>query len=198
MSNVKAVLFDMDGTLLAPEEHSSLLEFKARWGIPMEQLIVPNLSKLPPDAYAAFVELEDSLAEHAVLRPGVKAFLIELHTRGVKTALCTNNTIKSAHTMIEKFDLHLDLILTRDDYTMKPDPAMLLAATTQLEVSTLEAVMVGDTRADVGAALASGVRHCYLIAEPWNAELEGETVTRVADFAALSAAILTPEPVSSV
>ena len=189
-AKLQAVLFDMDGTLLAPEEHSSLLEFKARWGIPSEQLVIPNLSKLPVDAYQGFIDLESSLAQHGVLRVGVTDLLETLSAKGVKTALVTNNSVDSAKTMIGKFDLQFDALLTRDTAPMKPAPDMLLQALELLGVDVSNAVMIGDTAADSGAALAAKVAHCYLLSEPWNASLEGQGVTRVADFAALQTALL--------
>lgn len=189
-AKLQAVLFDMDGTLLAPEEHSSLLEFKARWGIPSEQLVIPNLSKLPVDAYQGFIDLESSLAQHGVLRVGVTDLLETLSVKGVKTALVTNNSVDSAKTMIGKFDLQFDALLTRDTAPMKPAPDMLLQALELLGVDVSNAVMIGDTAADSGAALAAKVAHCYLLSEPWNASLEGESVTRVTDFAALKSKLL--------
>lgn len=189
-NKLKAVLFDMDGTLLAPEEHSSLLEFKARWGIAPEQLVIPNLSKLPADAYQGFIDLESSLAQHGVLRVGVTDLLETLRAKGVRTALVTNNSVDSAKTMIGKFNLHFDAVLTRDTAPMKPAPDMLLQALELLGVDVSNAVMIGDTAADSGAAIKANVAHCYLLSEPWNVALEGQGVTRVTDFAALQTALL--------
>ena len=187
---LQAVLFDMDGTLIAPEEHSSLLEFKARWNIPTDQLVVPNLSKLPADAYQGFVEIEASLAQHGVIRPGVMDLLEVLKNSGVQTALVTNNSDQSADTVMGKYQLSFDAVLTRDSAPMKPAPQMLWLALERLGVVVSRAVMVGDTAADSGAASAAKVAHCYLLSEPWNVALEGESVTRIADFAALQIALL--------
>ena len=191
-NKLQAVLFDMDGTLLEPDEHDHLNAFKLRWGIPEDQLVIPNLSKLPSDANADFMTLEAGLAKFGELRVGVTKLLHTLHARGVKTALVTNNSRSSANTVMHKFDLHFGAVLTRDDVPMKPDPAMLLGALEQLGVNPANAVMIGDTRADSGAALNAQVRRCYLIAEPWNIALEGQGVTRIADFAALQIALLEP------
>ena len=187
---LSAVLFDMDGTLIAPEEHSSLLEFKARWSIPADQLVVPNLSKLPADAYQGFLEIEASLAQHGVIRPGVPELLETLRASGVKTALVTNNSMQSAETVMGKYQLSFDAVLTRDSAPMKPAPQMLLQALERLGVAVENAVMVGDTAADSNAALAANVAHCYLLSEPWNVALEGQGVTRVTDFGALQTALL--------
>ena len=189
-NKLKAVLFDMDGTLLAPEEHSSLLEFKARWGIAPEQLVIPNLSKLPADAYQGFIDLESSLAQHGVLRVGVTDLLETLRAKGVRTALVTNNSVDSAKTMIGKFNLHFNAVLTRDTAPMKPAPDMLLQALELLGVDVSNAVMIGDTAADSGAAIKANIAHCYLLSEPWNVALEGQGVTRVTNFAALQTALL--------
>jgi AHBA synthesis associated protein len=184
-ADLQAVLFDMDGTILTPEEHSSLLEFKARWGLPADQLVVPNLSRLPQDAYHGFIELESSLAQHSVLRPGVPELLRRLTARGIKTALVTNNSIDSARTVTARHGIGFDLILTRDDAAMKPAPDMLLLALERLGVLPMHAAMVGDTGADVGAADAARVAHCYLMAEIWNEQFQGANLTRVPDMTAL-------------
>ena len=189
-SKLQAVLFDMDGTLIAPEEHSSLLEFKARWNIPNDQLVMPNLSKLPADAYQGFLEIEASLAQHGVIRPGVTDLLEWLQSEGVKTALVTNNSTQSAATVMKKYALSFGAVLTRDDAPMKPAPQMLWQALERLGVNASNAVMIGDTAADSGAALAAGVQHCYLLSEPWNVALEGAGATRVTDFAALKSKLL--------
>ncbi len=187
---IQAVLFDMDGTLIAPEEHSSLLEFKARWNIPSDQLVIPNLSKLPADAYQGFLEIEASLAQHGVIRPGVTDLLEVLSGKSVKTALVTNNSVDSAETVMGKYRLRFDAVLTRDSAKMKPAPDMLWQALERLGVDASNAVMIGDTAADSGAAINARVQHCYLLAEPWNVALEGDGVTRVTDFAALQIKLL--------
>ena len=167
-----------------------MLEFKARWGIAPEQLVIPNLSKLPADAYQGFIDLESSLAQHGVLRVGVTDLLETLRAKGVRTALVTNNSVDSAKTMIGKFNLHFDAVLTRDTAPMKPAPDMLLQALELLGVDVSNAVMIGDTAADSGAAIKANIAHCYLLSEPWNVALEGQGVTRVTDFAALQTALL--------
>ncbi|NJK45835.1 MAG: HAD-IA family hydrolase [Pleurocapsa sp. SU_196_0] len=78
-----------------------------------------------------------------------------------------------------------DLMLTRDDAAMKPAPDILLLALERLGVLPIHAVMVGDTGADVGAADAARVAHCYLMAEVWNEQFQGTNLTRMSDMRAL-------------
>jgi phosphoglycolate phosphatase len=105
-----------------------------------------------------------------------------LRLEGVKTALVTNNSMESAQVVTGTHGISFDLILTRDDAPMKPAPDMLWRALEELGVGTLNAVMIGDTGADVGAAKAAGLSHCYLMAELWNAQFDGAGVTRIADM----------------
>ncbi len=169
-----AVLFDMDGTLLEPHLHNNpeLLEYKQRWGIATNELIVPSLGRLPPEATTQLLDFEAKIAATSELRAGTKELLAILQTRGIKTALVTNNSSLSAQTMCEKHGIAFDLVLSRDEASMKPAPDMLLKALQILEVRVRNAIMVGDTQPDAGAAQAAGIV-CYLLDEPYNKEILG-------------------------
>ncbi len=167
----QTVLFDMDGTILEPVE-DGLPEFKAHWGIEADQLVIPNLHRLPPEAAEAFRLLEVWVADQSVLRAGVRELLEELRAAGIKTALVTNNATSSAKTVLAKHQVSFDLVLSRDDAPMKPAPDMLLLALERLQTSPSHAVMVGDTRPDLGAARNAKIPLCVLLAEPWNELLE--------------------------
>jgi HAD superfamily hydrolase (TIGR01509 family) len=182
----QAVLFDMDGTILEPVE-DGLPEFKAHWGIEVDQLVIPNLHRLPPEAAEAFRLLEVRVAEQSVLRGGVHELLEELQAAGIKTALVTNNATSSAKTVLDKHRVSFDLVLSRDDAPMKPAPDMLLLALERLQTLPSQAIMVGDTRPDLGAARVAKIPLCVLLAEPWNELLEvdepGFQVVRVQGIA---------------
>ena len=169
----QAVLFDMDGTILNPI-NDGLLEFKIRWGIATDQLIVPNLPNLPDQASDEYNQLAESEAVNSTLRDGVRELLESLKAANIKTALVTNNSGLSMKTVLTKHRIGFDLELSRDDAAMKPAPDMLLLALEKLEVSPSHAIMVGDTSPDVGSARAAGIPTCLLLAEPWNELLERE------------------------
>ena len=183
---MRAVLFDMDGTILEPVE-DGLPEFKAHWSIEADQLVIPNLHRLPPEAAEAFRLLEVWVADQSVLRAGVRELLEELRAAGIKTALVTNNATSSAKTVLAKHQVSFDFVLSRDDAPMKPAPDMLLLALERLQTSASHAVMVGDTRPDLGAARSAKIPLCVLLAEPWNELLEldepGFQVVRVQGIA---------------
>jgi HAD superfamily hydrolase (TIGR01509 family) len=182
----QVVLFDMDGTILNPI-NDGLLEFKIRWGIPTDQLIVPNLPKLPEKASDEYNQLAEFEAVNSTLRDGVHKLLESLKAAKIKTALVTNNSGSSMKTVLSKHQVRFDLELSRDDAAMKPAPDMLLLALEKLQSSPSHAVMVGDTRPDLGAARNAKIPLCVLLAEPWNELLEvdepGFQVVRVQGIA---------------
>lgn len=182
----QAVLFDMDGTILNPI-NDGLLEFKIRWGIPTDQLIIPNLPNLPEQASDEYNQLAEFEAVNSTLRNGVHELLESLKAAKIKTALVTNNSGASMKTVLTKHRVRFDLELSRDDAAMKPAPDMLLLALEKLQVLPSHAIMVGDTRPDLGAARNAGIALCVLLAEPWNELLEvdepGFQVVRVQGIA---------------
>lgn len=176
----------MDGTILNPI-NDGLLEFKIRWGIPTDQLIIPNLPNLPEQASDEYNQLAEFEAVNSTLRNGVHELLESLKAAKIKTALVTNNSGASMKTVLTKHRVRFDLELSRDDAAMKPAPDMLLLALEKLQVLPSHAIMVGDTRPDLGAARNAGIALCVLLAEPWNELLEvdepGFQVVRVQGIA---------------
>ena len=180
MSPLRAVLFDMDGTLLLPLLHDEgLPEFKARWNIPAHKLIIPSLPGLPLAAAEEFDVLERDMAERGEARPGVTDLLADLNRLGVHTGLVTNNSTASVQTMLERNYMPFQVTRTRADGPMKPEPDLILDALMELGAPAAQTVFVGDTAPDLGAAQAAGVRACLLLAEPWNETLGGDDGFRV-------------------
>ncbi len=164
----------MDGTLLEPHLHNNpeLLEYKQRWGIAADDLIVPSLGRLPPEATTELLAFEAKIAASSHLRQGATELLEFLTARGIKTALVTNNSSLSAKTMCEKHRTFFDLMLSRDEAPMKPAPDMLLLALERFGVAVQNAIMVGDTKPDADSALAAGIE-CFLLDEPYNQAILG-------------------------
>jgi phosphoglycolate phosphatase-like HAD superfamily hydrolase len=76
---------------------------------------------------------------------------------------------------VRRHGLAIDVLITRDDGTFKPDPYPLGLACERLGVAAQDAWMVGDGQYDVEAGLAAGTptvwvshgRECSLAAQPW-------------------------------
>ena len=92
--------------------------------------------------------------------PHALELLDELATRGLKLAICTNKPAGITEDVLVKLGLRgafSAVVAGTDALPKKPNPAMLLAALSALGVYPDEAVMIGDSGADVGAAEAAGI-----------------------------------------
>lgn len=182
----KAVLFDMDGTLLDTLEDlrdgvNLMLE---RRGYPQHtteeiRAFVGNgarkLMRLALPAGTDDAEVESVLEEYREwyrvnycikTRPynGVKEILASLRARGVKVAVVTNKPDATAQQLAEKFFPGLPAFGQRDEIPKKPAPDMVRNALEVLGVAAQDAVYVGDSEVDVETARNAGLP---LIAVSW-------------------------------
>ncbi|MBS0243807.1 MAG: HAD-IA family hydrolase [Proteobacteria bacterium] len=98
------------------------------------------------------------------LFPDAIELLRQLTEAGVPLGLCTNKAEPITKIAIEALGISSyfrSVIGARDDLPKKPDPAMLLAALAPLGAAPRDALMIGDSSADIGAAKAAG---CPIIA----------------------------------
>jgi phosphoglycolate phosphatase len=181
----KAVVFDLDGTLVdsAADIARALNAGFAPLGaaaITSEDVhvIVGGGAKMAIDKAADRAGLKLTDAERAAvmtrffdkyrkvsaegngLYPGARKLLLELRARGVKTALCTNKAEDVAHIALRGLGIDdlLDVkVGARDDRPRKPFPDMIHACLDPVGVAPHDAVMIGDSRADLDAARAAGV-----------------------------------------
>ena len=99
------------------------------------------------------------------LSPGAVDLLDHLHAAGCCIGLCTNKPEAVTHIAVKALGLadrmHA-VIGAREDVPKKPDPAMLHIVLGQMGVPVCNAVMIGDSAADIGAAKAAGMRSVVL------------------------------------
>ncbi|MDA8346215.1 MAG: HAD family hydrolase [Thermaerobacter sp.] len=172
-----AVLFDLDGTLTdtLPLVVTALNAALApHWGAPkdleaMRPLFGPSEERLiareapgDPDAVDRFYA--EYRREHARLaRPfaGVTEMLHALAARGVRLGLVTNKGRRSSVMTLHEFGIakYFGAVVTGDDVAHpKPDPTGILEVLGNLGVQPGQAAYVGDSRSDMQAAHAAGVR----------------------------------------
>lgn len=121
----------------------------------------PKDDALFNDALAIFFHAYEQInGQHAVVYDGVEACLAKLKEHGCKLAVVTNKPEQFVAPLLEQMGLDhwFDLSVGGDTLPVKkPDPAPLVHAMTTLGGTRGATVMVGDSSADIDAALAAGL-----------------------------------------
>ena len=179
----RAVVFDLDGTLVdsAPDIAASLNEvlgWRDLAPFPLadvRRMIGGGIRLLITRALEAHGVATDDVqpvvddmlrvyagraTELTVLFEGAEDTLRDLRGAGVKLAVCTNKVQHITDIILRDLDIaqyFASVVGARPDLPRKPDPAMLHCALAMMEIGAAEAVMVGDSSADSGAAQAAGM-----------------------------------------
>jgi phosphoglycolate phosphatase len=92
--------------------------------------------------------------------PGIRELLVELRERGVLTAVCTNKIEPIAADILERLELRglVGAVVGQSgDRPMKPHPRPVLEAVALAGGRIERTLLVGDTGADNGAAIAAHI-----------------------------------------
>jgi len=209
---VKAVLFDLDGTLLDTvlDLHAAACDMLADLGRPPVTVAdirayvgrgIPNLVKRvlagdlaaaddpappPPEALASFKRHYAHCNGRATQPyPDVMAGLDALRARGLPLGVITNKARSFAAPLLERTGLapYFAVAVCGDDLARaKPDPLPLVWACDRLGVSPADTLMIGDSVSDWRAARAAGCR-VFLVPYGYN---EGQDVRGLAADAIVS------------
>jgi HAD superfamily hydrolase (TIGR01509 family) len=180
--HVKAVIFDLDGTLASFNlDYKTLRTLVKKHlmdkGVPesilsLNESIFEMLRKTDDWAHgsgqpARLIEeaqretwkiaekYELEAASRTNLLPGVLDTLKTLRRMGLKVGLCTINSEKSVNCILDRFRIAslFDVAISRNQVKhVKPHPEHLEAALKILGVSAAEAVVVGDSSTDMQSA----------------------------------------------
>jgi HAD superfamily hydrolase (TIGR01509 family) len=161
---IQGIVFDLDGTLV-----DSRLDFdrmRQEMELPPNLPILEALASLPSHHAARCHEIlhrhELDGAERATLLPGVAELLSILHARGIHQAIATRNSRQITQATLARLDLKIDLVLTRDDGPVKPDPWPVRHACSQWNLAPADVIVVGDFRFDVECGRSAGCRTVLL------------------------------------
>jgi phosphoglycolate phosphatase len=178
---VRAVLFDLDGTLAdtAPDLGGAVNRMRERRGLaplPIERLrpvassgargmLAAGLGKTPADAdydmlrEEFLAEYERALDVQTRLFDGIHDLLRTLREVGVDWGIVTNKAMRFTAPVVAGLGLGGAGVVIAGDSTphAKPHPAPLLAACERLAVAPDACVYVGDDRRDIEAARAAGM-----------------------------------------
>lgn len=160
---IRAVIFDMDGTLTRPT-----LDFPAiRAAVGVPEPLLENMLALPPGpdrdrAFAILDRFEEQAAEASELHDDTHEVLRFIARRGLPMGLLTRNSRRSTDRVLAKHGLAFQVVVTREDAPAKPRPEPLWMICERLGVPPGQALMVGDFKYDILAGRNAGTRTALL------------------------------------
>ena len=178
-----AVLFDFDGTLAdtASDLARPLNRLRAARGLgdlPLESLrpfasagvrglleaglgILPDHPEFKALREAFLRHYADEICVDTRLFPGMEELLIAIEARGLRWGIVTNKSTNLTHMLVALLglDKRAACVVCGDTTPhLKPHPASLLHAATELGLAPSACIYLGDDRRDVDAARAAGMR----------------------------------------
>lgn len=184
LENIKAVLFDLDGTLV-----DSMwmwkdidIEYLGKRGFDLPGELQKDIEGMSLTETATYFknrfELPESLEEikkewmdmardkycHQVpLKPGAKEFLLYLKEHQIRTGIASSNGIELVHAVLQAqgVDQYLDSVHTCCDVKRgKPYPDIYLLVAEELDVKSEECLVFEDIPMGILAGKRAGMRTC--------------------------------------
>lgn len=177
---IKALIFDMDGTMVNTEELWGDINTKlaTHFGIPFDERVrVQMMGKKDYDSLSVFKEYfhlevgveelirvrrEMILADVSLVKVNKGLYeLLDLADRlSIKKAIATSSFREFTDKILASFDLEkrFDDIITGDDVELsKPDPAIFLEAAKRLDIEPSSCLVLEDAQNGVEAAYRAGM-----------------------------------------
>ena len=183
LQNIKAIIFDFDGTLAVlnidfPLMRERIISLIRHFGIEeraiRERYLLEIIDEVYPmirekdssgaeefydKAHQILHEVELKAAEEGSLIPGAGGTLRTLRLWGIKVGIVTRNCEEAVRRVFPDIDDYCDVFISRDSVDkVKPHPDHLNSMLGALKVSGEEAVMVGDHIIDIQAGKKVGMK----------------------------------------
>lgn len=183
MSDVRAVLWDMDGTLIDSEEQHWIswrntlakegivitrAQFLATFG-QRNDSIIPQLlgAAATPQRIERISEAKEELYRHLIRRdgisplPGVASWLHRLHQKGWLQAIASAAPRANIDAVLEALSathIFQGIVSAEDVQKGKPDPEVYLKAASRVGASPENCIVVEDAAAGIEGARRAGMR----------------------------------------
>lgn len=163
--SLKGIVFDVDGTLCAPQNYM-FGEMREALGISKSVDILDHLHSLPmeqqEEAFDKVKVIERRAMKQQTPQPGLSELMTYLGSRGVRRAICTRNFDEPVNHLLTHFiAVHeFSPIITRSFKPPKPSPAGILHIAREWKIDDEERadhlIMVGDSIDDMKAGAGAG------------------------------------------
>jgi len=157
--SIKAVIFDLDGTITQP--YFDFDAIREEIGLPIDS--GPVLESMEKMTKQQRIEAERILHSHeqkaldeSSLNVGAEQTLASLRAAGIRIGILTRNKRDNAFAIAKKHNLQFDAVVGREDGPVKPDAFGVLELCQQFGVEPGETLLVGDYLFDLLCARAAG------------------------------------------
>jgi len=157
--SVKAVIFDLDGTITQPFFDFDAI--RAEMGLERDSgPVLESMKKMQPAQRRRAEQVlhfhEQRAVTESVLNTGARQTLLALRKAGIHIGILTRNRQTNALAIAKKHGLKFDAIVGREEGPVKPDTFGVLKLCRQFSVKPEQTLMVGDYLFDLLSARAAG------------------------------------------
>jgi len=166
---IKAVIFDLDGTVTEPYFDFDAIRRQMGLGSddgPIWEAMKKMSAQQRYEAEKILDYHEQNAVENSTLNPGANETLASLRQAGIRVGVLTRNKKNNALAVAAKHKLEFDIVVGREDGPVKPDAFGLLEICRQFEVEPSQTLMVGDYLYDLQCAKAAGAVAILLANHP--------------------------------
>ena len=159
MIRIKAVIFDLDGTITRPYFDFDAIREEiglARDSGPLLESMETMSPQQRQRAEQILYDHEQKAVMESRLNPGAEEILSWLRAAGIPIGILTRNKRSNANAIACKHNLKFDAVIGREEGPVKPDAFGVLELCRQFAVQPAETLLVGDYLFDLQSAKAAG------------------------------------------
>lgn len=184
LENVKACIFDLDGTLIdsmglwkgVDEEYFSMhnIPLPDDYQKMIDGMSIVEIAVFTKEKYGFKESVEEMLdqwnkmayrkyALEIQAKPGANEFLLKCKEKGLKIGVATSNSIPLYNAVANnlKFNEVVEVVVTGEDVKNgKPDPESYLKVAQKLNVNPKDCLVFEDLVVGIKAGLAAGMKTC--------------------------------------